>query len=128
MSVKMVDRRAGLLICALIGTLAGRVVTASEHIITVDMHVSSAGLDLSQPADARMFYRRIEHAATVVCTQENRPDLVRIDDYKTCYRKALSNAIRSLGNPLLTRMYLETHTLSEAEAAGIDVPPQLAAK
>ena len=115
---------AGALVC----TRAGGVAPASEDSVTVGIHVSSAGLDLNQPADARTFYRRIERAARLVCTEGNRIDLVRIDDYNTCYRKAVSNAIRSLKNPLLTRMYLQMHTLSEAEAAGIDLPPQLAAK
>ena len=129
MSTKTVDRHAKLLWAgALVCTLAGGVASASEHIITVGIHVSSAGLDLNQPADARTFYRRIEHAAKIVCKEENRGGLVRIEDYKTCYGKALSTAIRRLRNPLVTRMYLETHTLLEAEAAGIDLPAQLAVK
>jgi UrcA family protein len=130
MYIKMVDMRARLLFCAatLICTLSGGVVTASEHIVTVAIHVNYGEFDLNQPADARTFYTRIERAAEVVCTERNRVDLVRIDDYKTCYRKAVSNVIRSLKRPLLTWIYLETHTLKEAEAAGIDLPQQLAAK
>jgi UrcA family protein len=130
MYIKTVDMRARLLFGAttLICTLAGGVVAASEHIVTVAIHLSSRGLDLNQPAHAQTFYRRIEHAAEVVCTHGNRVGLAQVDDYKSCYQNALSNAIRSLNLPLLTRMYLDTHTLKEAEAAGIDLPPQLAAK
>ena len=39
-----------------------------------------------------------------------------------CYEKALADAIRSANLPLLTQVYLETHTLREAAAHGIDVP------
>ena len=74
------------------------------------------------------FYRRVQRAAEVVCTQPNRVGLVRVDDYQSCYEKALANPIRSLKLLSLTRMYLEDHTLKQAVAAGIDVSPQLAAK
>jgi UrcA family protein len=130
MYIKTVDTRARLLVGAatLIFILAGGVVAASEHIVTVAIHVSPRGLDLNQPADAQTHYRRIEQAARIVCTHGDRVGLAPVDDYKSCYQNALSNAIRSLKMPLLTRLYLETHTLKEAEAAGIALPPQLAAK
>ncbi len=49
-------------------------------------------------------------------------------DEEGCYEKALGNAVRSANMPLLTQVYLETHTLREAAARGIDVPVQMAAK
>jgi UrcA family protein len=105
-----------------------RVATASEHFVTVAVHVSFHGLDLNQPADAQTFYSRVQNAAKVVCTSGHQLRLEPVDDYKTCYENALASAIRSVHVPLLTQMYLETHTLRQAEAAGIDLPPQLAAK
>ena len=128
MDIKTVARSTWLPFCAattLIGTLAGSVARGSEHTFTVGVNVTSRGLDLSTPAGMQAFYRRVQRAAEVVCTQ---PGLVRVDDYATCYQKALANAIRSLKLPSLTVMYLEDHTLKQAEAAGIDLPPQLAAK
>jgi UrcA family protein len=130
MDIKTVARGTWLLFCAatLIGTFAGGIARAAEHTFTVAVNVSSRGLDLSQPADVQAFYRRVQRAAEVVCTQPNRVGLVRVDDYKSCYQKALANAIRSLKLPSFTGMYLEDHTLKQAEAAGIDLPPQVAAK
>ena len=49
-------------------------------------------------------------------------------DPEGCYEKALGNAIRSTNVPLLTQVYLETHTLRDAAARGIDVPVQVASK
>jgi UrcA family protein len=105
-----------------------RVVAASGHLVTVAVHVSFHGLDLNQPTDAQTFYNRVQNAAKVVCTSGNRLGLEPVDEYKTCYENALASAIRSVHVPLLTQMYLEGHTLKQAEAAGIDLPPQLAAK
>ena len=130
MDIKTVAKSTWLLVCAatLIGAFAGGVARASEHTVTVAVNVNSHGLDLSKPADVQAFYSRVQRAAEVVCTHADRVDLVPVDDYQSCYQKALGNAIRSLKLPSLTWMYLEDHTLKQAEAAGIDLPPQLAAK
>jgi len=111
---------ASLLICAN--------VSAANREVTVAYHVSTKGLDLSQVADARKFYQRIEHAAGVVCTHGNRVGLEPSPDVMACSERALGDAIRSIKLPLLTQIYLETHTLREAAARGIDVPVQMAAK
>src|ERR1700719_1582209 len=102
--------------------LAGNV-AASDHRITVAIHVSTQGLDLSQPAGAQQFYTRLQHAARVVCTHGNQVGLAPSPDPEGCYEKALQSA----NVPLLTRVFLETHTLREAAARGIDVPAQVAA-
>jgi UrcA family protein len=106
--------------------LAGNAVAKESVIIAV--HVSTRGLDLSQPADARTFYTRLEHAAWVVCTHGNRFDLVPTDDPKACYETALGGAIRSAGVPSLTQIYVAKHSLQEAVARGVQVPAQIAAK
>jgi hypothetical protein len=90
--------------------------------------VSTQGLDLSQPRDARTFYTRLKNAAWVACTRGNRVNLAPVDDLTGCYEKALGNAIRLANAPPLTRVYLATHTLREAAAHGIEVPPQMAAR
>jgi len=111
------------LACALLsGTAAAR-----NHTVTVAIHVSTQGLNLSRPADAKTFYTRIENAAWVACTRGNRVNLVPVEDTKGCYEKALGGAIRSAHAPMLTQIYLRTHTLREAAALGIELPPQLAA-
>ncbi len=96
--------------------------------VTVAIHVSTRGLDLSQPAGAHEFYTRLQRAARVACTDGNRVDLAPARDPEGCYEKALGDAIRSANVPRLTQVYLETHTLRQAAARGIDVPAQMAAK
>jgi UrcA family protein len=104
---------------------AGNVV-AKE--VTVTYQVNAKGLDLRQPAGAQEYYARLKKAAWIVCTHGNRVDLQPSPDREGCYEKALGDAVRSANVPLLTQAYLQTHTLREAAAHGIDVPVQVAAK
>jgi UrcA family protein len=101
---------------------------AKDHEVTVAIQVSTRGLNPSQPAGAHELYSRLKHAAEIVCTHGNRVDLEPAKDPVGCYEKALGNAIRSAKLPLLTQVYLETHTPQQAAAYGIDAPVQLAAK
>jgi UrcA family protein len=109
------------------GTLCAGSVAAKDP-VTVASRVTTQGLDLSQPAGARELYLRFQHAATVVCTHGMRVDLAPSPNPQVCYEKALGDAIRSANLPLLTQVYLETHTLRDAAALGIDLPVQMAAK
>ena len=103
-------------------------VAAKDYTVTVAIHVSTQGLDLHQPAGAQTFYARLQHAADVACTHGNRVDLKPPSDPVGCYEKALGEAIRSANVPLLTQVYLGTHTLRQAAAYGIEAPAQLVAK
>jgi UrcA family protein len=96
--------------------------------VTVAIQVRAHGLDLTKSADAKTFYRRLQNAAWVACTRGNRVDLEPVDDLRGCVEKAIGGAIRSAKTPLLTQIYLETHTLRDAAKYGIEVPTQLAAK
>src|ERR1019366_9810982 len=109
-------------------TLFAGDVAAKDQEFTVAYRVTTQGLNLSQPAGAHEFYSRLKHAAEVVCSHGMRVDLVPSPDPKGCYEKALGNAVRSANSPLLTQVYLQTHTLREATAFGIDVPVQMATK
>jgi UrcA family protein len=95
---------------------------------TVAIHVSTQGLDLSQPAGAHEFYRRLQYAALGVCKPDARVALMPVSDPRGCFEKALGDAIRSANMPLLTQAYLETHSLGEAAAHGIEVTAQVVAK
>ena len=101
-------------------------VTAREYDVAVGIPVSTQGLDLSQPAGAQQLYERIQRAAYVACTYGNRVDLKPAD--AGCYEQALGGAVRSAHQPLLTKVYLQTHTLRQAAAHGVDVPAQVASK
>ncbi|MGO9949891.1 MAG: UrcA family protein [Steroidobacteraceae bacterium] len=119
--------RAVLGAAAIAGTLFAGSVAAKGQEFTVAYKVSTQGLDLSQPPGARALYNRLKHAAEVVCTHGMRVDLAPLTDPKGCYERALADAIRSVNLPLLTQLYLETHTLREAAARRIEVPEQVAA-
>jgi UrcA family protein len=110
--------------CAL---LTGTAV-ADEHQVAVGIAVSGQGLNLNNPAGARELYRRLNNAAYVACTRANRVGLAPSPDPQGCTDKALAEAVRSVNAPLLTQAYLTTHTVQEAIASGIKLPPQMAAK
>jgi UrcA family protein len=109
-------------------TLFAGNVAAKDHEVTVAIHVSTQGLDLSQPAGAQKFYVRLKNAADDACTRGDRVGLAPSPYPKGCYEKALAGAIRSANVPLVTQIYLATHTLRDASARGIGVPAEMAAK
>jgi UrcA family protein len=108
--------------------LSGPAAQANDHVFTIRLPVVTAGLDLRQPADARELYGRLKEAAGIVCGSGNRVGLEPVADFKSCYEKALGNAIRSVHRPQLTMAYLRTHTLQDAATLGIDIPTLVAAK
>jgi UrcA family protein len=111
-----------------VATLLGGHAVAKDHEVTVAIHVSTQGLDVGKPADAQIFYTRLKNAAWIVCNHTNRVGLVPSDSPRACYEKALGDAIGSVKLPVVTQLYLETHTPQEAATHGIAMPAQLAAK
>ena len=130
MSIKAAIIRTHFTVGALVfaGALFAGTVAAQGHDVTVAIQVSTQGLDLHSLAGAQEFYGRLKHAAEVACTHGNRVDLKPSSDPVACHEKALGEAIRSANLPLLTQVYLGTHTLRQAAAYGIEAPAQLAAK
>jgi len=130
----MYTKRAFMSACPVLGaaivacTLFAGSVAALDHEVTVAYRVSTQGLDLSLPAGARELYTRLKRAAEVVCTHGMRVDLAPSADPRACYEKALADAVRSAHMPLVTQVYLATHTLQQAVALGIDLPVEMAAK
>jgi UrcA family protein len=115
---------AGAAACAL---LSGPI-QAGEQIVTIKESVSLAGIDASQPADARKLYSRVQKAAHIVCGPSNRVGLRSVDNIGACYEKALGDAVRSANLPQLTMVYLHTHSPEVAAARGIGIPVLVAAK
>jgi UrcA family protein len=111
-----------MLACALFSGTAG----AGNHNVIVSKQIDTTGLDLTRPADVQTLYTRIRHAADFVCTRGKQVDLLPVENAERCYEKALGDAIRSARLPMLTQIYLTTHTVQEAAARGIEVPSQLA--
>jgi UrcA family protein len=114
----------GIVVSAL---FAGNALAAS-HSVIVSAPINTSGLDLSRPADVRRLYRRVKGAAEYLCGTSNRVGLAPADDLKGCYEVALADAIRSAKIPMLTQIYLNTHSLQEAKARGIEIPPQVSAR
>jgi UrcA family protein len=103
-------------------------IRAGERIVTVKVSVTTAGLDVGQPAGARELYARLQHAANVVCGNGMRVGLQTIGDFAGCVETALGEAVRSANLPQLTMVYLTTHTRQQATTRGIEVPVLVAAK
>jgi len=101
-------------------------VHAKDHEVTVKISVSTAGLDLTQPAGAREVYRRLRLAALTACGDGGRVDLEPVASVHGCYEKALGEAVRSAHQPQLSVVYLATHTIRNAATYGIEVPVRLA--
>ena len=115
-------------VAALLCSLSCANALAAGHAVTDTIQVSTQGLDLNRPSDALRLYTRLKDAAYVLCTRGTRVGLAPVDDFKDCYETTLGNAIRSAKAPMVTQMYLQTHTLRDAIARGIEIPAQLAAK
>ncbi|ESQ88156.1 hypothetical protein ABAC460_15970 [Asticcacaulis sp. AC460] len=60
----------------------------SQEVISLD------GVDLSNPAEAKTFYRSLQYAAARVCVGESR----------SCDAEAVSDAVRQIGSPELARL------------------------
>ena len=118
--------QASLVAAAVACTFFAGHLEAKNHTVTVALHISAQGLDLSQPADAQTFYTRLKNAAWVVCTRADRVGLDPVDNAMTCAEKSLGDAIRSINSPAITQIYLATHTLQQAAASGIYIPLQAA--
>src|ERR1700681_2266947 len=120
-----------LLICialiAACGVLSAPVQAKSQE-VTVKITVSTAGLDLNQPAGAREAYARLQRAAGIACTHGMRVDLQPPASFAGCYEKALGDAVRSARRPQLTMVYLATHATRDAAIYGIEIPVHLAAE
>lgn len=110
-----------------VALVAGNAV-AHDRTSVESIQISTQGLDLNRAADAQVFYTRLQNAAWVVCTRGLHVALVPVDDQKACVETALGDAIRSAKVPMLTQIYLGTHTLQQAAAHGIKLPDQVAAK
>jgi len=66
--------------------------------------VSYRFLDLSNPEDAKVLYRRIRHAAESVCPKYTQRDLQRLQVWRTCYDAAVTSAIAKVDQPALTEL------------------------
>ena len=69
------------------------------------MVVSLAGLDLSTPKGAEVVYGRIRFAAKVVCRVDQSRDLAQAARARTCFRRAVDDAVGQAHRPLLSELH-----------------------
>jgi len=125
---RTVARLLVVLACVACTSLAGKV-AAKDKIVTVSIPVSARGLNLTRPADAKTFYTRLQNAARLVCTSGNWINPLKpVDIFQDCYEKALGDAVHSINRPLITQIYLATHSPEEAAKHGFELSWQVAAK
>jgi UrcA family protein len=107
------------LVCVLVaGALVPAVATADPDRVPVQTVASTAGLDLSDPADAQVLYARLDKAAQAVCDSGSSRLNIRAMD-RQCAEKALADAVSRAGQPQLTALYAKAtgRTLSGAVMA-----------
>jgi len=90
--------------------------------------VSDKGLDLTTPAGAHEFYKRLLVATDAVCGLADREDPLRHAGWETCREKALAGAVRAVNRPLVTQLYAAEHEPKVAEKYGFDYRTLLSAK
>jgi UrcA family protein len=104
---------------ALVSVGASHGVRAADT-VKVQQTVSAAGLDLNTPAGARTLYARLKNASHSLCIgspfPENRAPSWQ---YQACIEKALANAVRNSGYPLLTMAFVDDYGSGVAAKYGI---------
>ena len=108
--------------CALTAVALGTFLTthAASAAVPGDNDVRSVvvqyrDLDLSRPTDARRLYGRITRAARRACDNYPDSELALLAIYKSCMRKAITNAVAEVKSPQLTTVYqTEIHRISRS--------------
>jgi UrcA family protein len=72
--------------------------------------VSYSDLNLSQSADVKTLYRRLENAAADVCSEYQSRDLARHMAYTRCYDSALESAVTEIRSPELLALDRASHS------------------
>jgi UrcA family protein len=69
------------------------------------VHVSYADLNLNTAAGATVLYQRIREAASTVCALPVERDLGHVSQTKACTAQVMAEAVATLDNPTVTRVY-----------------------
>jgi UrcA family protein len=101
---------AALVSAAALGSTAA---LAHEPTDPPSLHVHYAQSDLQDSASAEALYRRIKHAARIVCEQPSPQEVEHYRLYKACYERAVDTAVANVGATTLTAVH-HSHT----QAAG----------
>jgi UrcA family protein len=83
--------------------VAGELTVSDDGIPTVKVDYS--GMNLSTNSSATLFYNQLKRAAAQVCSRSEGRELSLRAQWKTCYDKALSDAVIDVNRPLLTALH-----------------------
>jgi len=110
---------------AVVSVAASHGVRAADT-VRVQQTVSAAGLDLNTPAGARTLYLRLKNTSRSLCLGSPRPEEGSSWEYQACIEKAMANAVRSTGYPLLTMAFVDDYGSSVAAKYGINETDRVA--
>ena len=97
-------RAAAVLALASVGiATAGAANAASTE--APSLRVNYSDLNLSNPSDAHLLYRRLKGAAADVCGNVDSRDLQAYSHFQLCYRSALERAVQQVNAPELLAVY-----------------------
>ena len=97
---------AALALAAFAGHAEAQIFAAPAKI-----YVDRKALDLSKPADARTFYKRLQIAAAQVCGGTgNAFEIDRPDHLVNCYQETLADAVAQAKAPLISAQFTRDAT------------------
>jgi len=94
--------RIALVSAALLGA-AGFAAAASAETVSDQRPVYSRDIDFNKPSQVRTLYHRLQQVAHDVCQSDDSDPMTREAD-RACEAQAVSDAVRDIDQPQLTRL------------------------
>jgi UrcA family protein len=94
--------------------LCGALATGARAEEAPQVHVSYADLNLNTTAGATALYQRVRAAAAQVCALPVEDDLSHLSQTKACKARVIAEALTSLDNPTVTRVFEQTTGVTPA--------------
>jgi UrcA family protein len=112
------NRHFGILSCVVLAATAALGSTAAlagEPTTAQSLRVTYMQADLQNAESAEKLYKRLRRAARMVCEQPTAREVERYREFKSCFDRALDNAVTNVGATALTAVH-RNH--SRTQAAG----------
>lgn len=98
--------------------LSAPVLAQSPHEKRLTTVVHFSDLDLTRAEGARALLDRLQHAASVVCSQAaGAGDLNRISLYEDCIKDSMDRAVADVHVPLVSALYGKAAAVAESGSA-----------
>ncbi len=110
--------RIALVSVALLGA-AGFAAAASAETVSDQRPVYSRDIDFNKPSQVRALYHRLQQVAHDVCQSDVSDPMSREAD-KTCEAQAVSDAVRDINQPQLSRLDDESNGRTQSSLAWND--------